>query len=179
MKSSAASRIVRMLKEGYLATLRRGDVIPGGYATPDTDSMPYPHGTQPPRPRYTDAAPSREHQQSSVKGAKGGGIRISEEAVPAVAPPCTRDSDNSMRDFRMVYPLIPRRPARRERVYAYADIRWNNKLGELVYYVVEPKITQYDKGIIEDTKRILEERLDIDFFKVGEIKAKSLLRQEI
>ncbi|MCK4714971.1 MAG: type II/IV secretion system ATPase subunit, partial [Candidatus Aenigmarchaeota archaeon] len=64
-------------------------------------------------------------------------------------------------------------------VYAYANIRWNRRASELLYYVVEPEISQYDLDVIDKTKKLLEEKLDIDFFKLGEIKAKDLLREEV
>lgn len=192
MKSLMAFRITRMMRKGYLATLKRerrpGQPGPSGMAfapyqyPPGTQPpAPYPPGAQPPVPYPPATKLPRKYQQPSGedKSEKVKGIKISDDTVSAAAPPPVKSKEANLKDFKMSYPLIPRRPARGERVYAYADIRWDNRLGELVYYVVEPRITQYDQEVIESTKRILEERLDIDFFKVGEIKAKSLLREEI
>lgn len=77
------------------------------------------------------------------------------------------------------YHLIPRFPQRGDIIFAYANIRWDPKLGELVYSAVEPKLTQGDRNIIEFVKKELEESLDVDFIKLGEVKAKSVLSAEI
>lgn len=77
------------------------------------------------------------------------------------------------------YPLIPSSPKQGERVLAYAHIKWNKKTGSLVYNVIEPKLTAEDKVLVENIKRDIEERLDVDFSKLGEIKAKELLSKEV
>ncbi len=183
MKSPLASRITRRMREGYLTILKRerrlGRPIPTDrmvqfmpYHYPGAQPpVLYPPGVQPPQ-KYRQ--PPGEEKKEKIKG-----IKISEDAGSAAVPPPLKPEEADLKDFKMSYSLIPRKPARGERVYAYADIRWNPKFGELVYYVVEPEMSQYDMEVIESTKIILEERLDIDFFKVGEIKAKNLLREEI
>ena len=173
MKSPLASRITRRMREGYLTILKRerrlGRPIPTDRMV---QFMPYPYPGVQPLQKYRQ--PPGEEEKEKIRG-----IKISEDAGSAAAPPPLKPEEADLKDFKMSYSLIPRKPARGERVYAYADIRWNPKFGELVYYVVEPEMSQYDMEIIESTKKILEERLDIDFFKVGEIKAKNLLREEI
>jgi flagellar protein FlaI len=66
-----------------------------------------------------------------------------------------------------------------ERVFAYAKIYWDEKRNCMVYLVVEPHLTPQDERLIEQIKKDMEERLDIDFFKLGEVKAKELVVQEI
>ncbi len=77
------------------------------------------------------------------------------------------------------YPLIPYSPRKGERVFAYARIKWDPKEGAVIYNVIEPPLSPEDQEAIEKIKRILEERLDISFAKLGKIKAKELLKSEI
>jgi flagellar protein FlaI len=173
MKSPLALKITRRMREGYLVTLKRERILNRPMSSEKmVQFFPYPYpGFQPPEKHVK---PPEEKKEKII------GINISEDIGSAGVPPPVKPEEGSrLKDFKMTYSLIPRKPAQGERVYAYADIRWNPKFGELVYYVVEPEISQYDNDIIESTKKILEERLDIDFFKVGEIKAKNLLREEI
>ncbi|RLJ09179.1 MAG: hypothetical protein DRP15_04155, partial [Candidatus Aenigmatarchaeota archaeon] len=93
--------------------------------------------------------------------------------------PFTFETKKPMYYVNVYYPLIPRFPKKGETVFAYANIRWDKKTAQLVYYVIEPKITELDKVIIGKTEKILEERLDVDFVKLGIVKAKELLRNEI
>ncbi len=86
---------------------------------------------------------------------------------------------HEMVDFKTSYPLVPLMPKADEKVYAYARIEWNPKEKTLNYNVIEPPISSLDKKIIEDTKKQLEERLDVNFVKIGEVKAKNLLKSEI
>ncbi|NOX72008.1 MAG: type II/IV secretion system ATPase subunit [Candidatus Micrarchaeota archaeon] len=79
---------------------------------------------------------------------------------------------------RISYPLIPLSPRRNEKVYAYAIIEWDPKENAIIYKVIEPPISVLDRKIIEDTKKELEERLDVNFAKIGEVKAKNILRAE-
>ncbi len=85
----------------------------------------------------------------------------------------------SLEDVNITYPLIPREPRKGEIIYAYTIIRWDPQSGQVIYNAIEPEITQRDADIIEQTKRKLEEILDIDFYKLGPIKAKDMLRSQI
>ncbi|MBI4019769.1 MAG: Flp pilus assembly complex ATPase component TadA, partial [Candidatus Aenigmarchaeota archaeon] len=81
--------------------------------------------------------------------------------------------------FNVSYPLIPKQPRRGERVFAMANIRWDPASGEVIYNVIEPPLSAEDKQITEKIKKELEERLDIDFIKLGPVKAKNMLVDEI
>lgn len=89
------------------------------------------------------------------------------------------DVYNELENFKTSYPLIPLMPKADEKVYAYARIEWNPAEKTLNYNVIEPPISTLDKKIIEETKKELEERLDVNFVKIGEIKAKNLLKSEV
>ena len=85
----------------------------------------------------------------------------------------------TLRDVNIHYNLVPRFPKEGEYVYAYAHIKWNEKAGELSYSVIEPAITEKDMELIEIVKRELEEKLDVDFGKIGATRAEDLLTDEI
>lgn len=121
--------------------------------------------------------PPVEAKKVEVEKAKG--IEIPVKFKPTGVPMRTEEEKELLRGVNMFYHLIPRTPKKRELVYAYANIKWNEKTGELLYHVKEPAITQADKELIEKVKRDLEERLDIDFTKLGDVRAKELLREEI
>ncbi|MBN2102279.1 MAG: type II/IV secretion system ATPase subunit [Candidatus Aenigmarchaeota archaeon] len=89
------------------------------------------------------------------------------------------DNPHELENFKLSYPLIPLVPKADERVYAFARIEWDPKLKSLVYNIIEPPISAMDRKVIEDTKKELEERLDVNFVKIGEVKAKNLLKSEI
>ncbi len=77
--------------------------------------------------------------------------------------------------IRMVYNLIPRDgPA-----MAYAHISWDSEAQQLLYRVVEPTLAPEDRRVMELVRKDLEVRLDMDFTRLGVVKAKEFLRQEI
>ncbi len=118
----------------------------------------------------------KEKKESAPKG-----IEISEHIttdINAYSPIYTNSPDEK-KGLRMTYSLIPRNPRKGEMVFAYADIKWDENKNDFIYNVVEPRISQWEREVIEETKRALEERLDVDFYKIGEVKAKELLRQEV
>ncbi len=75
------------------------------------------------------------------------------------------------------YPLIPRNPKQGQKVFAYAHIRWSQKDYSLVYYVIEPKLTPREKSILEKVKKIIMERLDIEFESLKRKEAKEYLEK--
>ncbi len=113
-----------------------------------------------------------------VKETPGFGVELTKTPTPLTTP-LSSDEKEMLRGIDITYPLIPEAPARSERVYAYARIKWDGRRNELTYSVVEPAITDRERGIVEAVKRELEERLDIDFMRLGEIRAKELLVEEI
>jgi flagellar protein FlaI len=112
---------------------------------------------------------------------KGSGIKIELPSLASsvLGSPISGEEKEMLRSIRMTYPLIPHEPKTMERVFAYAKIYWDEKRNCMVYLVVEPHLTPQDQRLIEQIKREMEEMLDIDFFKLGEVKAKELVVQEI
>ncbi len=168
--SLRARKIIRRLKRGYLAHKKlRRKAIPVSRETFVFAGFEKPG---PPAP----SAPVGE--KIIIKETPG--IEMEIPKVPApLSTPLSSEEKEMLRNINITYPLIPDKPKRSEKVYAYARIRWDPKRNELVYSVIEPYITDRDREIIEDVKRELEERLDIDFMKIGEIRAKELLKEEI
>jgi flagellar protein FlaI len=172
MRSPVAKAIVRRMRDGCIAITREGSL-------PQQVPQNVPIQAAPQLYQYKAVAkePEQAPQPPAVVGIQ---IAQAPEEVEAVTP-VIRESKGArkLQDLRMKYPLIPREPGKGEPVFALANIGWSSKAGELVYNVVEPSITAYDMEVIDNTKKILEEKLDIDFFKLGEIKAKELLSKEI
>ncbi len=83
-----------------------------------------------------------------------------------------------VRRINIIYPLIPRYPKKGERVFAYAHIRWSPKDASLVYYVVEPTLTEEDKKTLNEIKKIIMEKLDVDFSALKKGEAKEYLRRK-
>ncbi len=128
-----------------------------------------------------------EPQGPSEKGGEKGvvagmmpGMDITLPKTPTILEtPISSEDREKMRNMKMMYPLIPSHPKKNEKVYAYARIGWDDKQNAMVYNVVEPHITPEDRKVVEDIKRELEEKLDVDFFRLGEIKAKELVMEEV
>lgn len=115
---------------------------------------------------------------ATVKAEKGIEISMKDMRGP-LRPPMTPEEREMLQNVNMSYPLIPPNPKKSERVFAYANIKWDPKQEILIYSVIEPFISDRDRETIEEIKRVLEEKLDVNFAKIGEIKAKELLSSEV
>ena len=89
------------------------------------------------------------------------------------------EKKRTLQEINIYYNLIPRFPKKGEFVYAYAQIAWDPKQEELIYNLVEPTISERDLDLISTIRRELEERLDVDFAKLGATRAENLLTDEI
>ncbi len=69
------------------------------------------------------------------------------------------------------YPLVPRHPKQNERVFAYARIFWDFKSNQLVYEVIEPKLTEAESKNIQEIKEFIQEKLDINFATIRKKEA--------
>ncbi|MFH1977948.1 MAG: type II/IV secretion system ATPase subunit [Candidatus Aenigmatarchaeota archaeon] len=159
-------KAIRKMKRGYLAWLEKqkddnklyvqGVGVPWGF-----QGMP-----PPPQPPTEEDKPLDGVEILDAYSTMGRPLRIEEDT-------------ETLRNIRAEYPLIPSNPKKGEPVYAYANIKWDPSENQVVYEVVEPAITQYDVNLIEAVIKDLEERLDVDFTKLGEVQAKNILRNEI
>lgn len=170
-----ASNVVSKLKEGYLAKKRRES----RQFAPEGSQYYQPPPYYPPQ-KKGESKEEKEKKKKELEMEKGGkGIEISGISETAVSVPLAEGTHDHKEDISVSYNLVPRSPKRGETVYAYASIKWNPRLGEAVYYVVEPKITKGDLDTVESVKRFLEEKLDVDFIKLGDVKGKQLLSGEV
>ncbi len=161
--------IVNRFRRGYIALQkRRSKGIPQGSNIVLNAQFPYPFP-------YPYPPKEKKEEEKEIPG-----IDLSEKVFRIGSEAITSEVNREMlQQINYTYNLIPRFPKKGEKVFAYAHIAWDSKRGELIYNVVEPKISQFDKEIIESTKRELEERLDVDFYRIGVVKAKKLLRDHI
>lgn len=126
---------------------------------------------------YTFRFPGRERHKKKIKPT---GIDIPTGTAPLTLGPVARpESGEELKNINMYYPLIPYAPKKGERVFAYVRIKWDPSEGALLYNVIEPRLSPEDRETIEKIKGMLEERLDIDFTKLGKIKATEVLEKEI
>lgn len=68
-------------------------------------------------------------------------------------------------------PLISLDISGKKTVVAWTEIKWNNQVNSLVYSVNEPKLDERLKSIIEESKVLLRQKLDIEFTKIRIEKA--------
>jgi len=83
------------------------------------------------------------------------------------------------RPVQMIYSLIPKKPKKGEKIYAYAKIFWDQRLNKYVYVVVEPEMTAKIKDVMMRVKELLEQKLDIDFSQLRTFEAKNYIRQQV
>lgn len=79
----------------------------------------------------------------------------------------------------MRYPLIPKKPARNQPIFAYANIFWDRSSNRYVYQLVEPQLSSKLANLLIKIKELLEERLDVDFTKLKRFEAKEYLNKEV
>lgn len=123
--------------------------------------------------------PKEGEGKESVKVEEIAGIEIPSLQDFARKPLKRKEAERELRNINLSYHLFPSKPKPGEEIFAYANIRWDSKEGEVIYNLIEPEISQSDKDIINKVRTDLEERLNVDFTKLGYIKAKELLREEI
>lgn len=88
------------------------------------------------------------------------------------------EEESEVAAINQYYSLVPRTPKEDEDIYAYAHIFWNSNKGSLVYKVIEPSLSGKDRKLMKRIKETLEERLDVDLNRLGEIKASRRLKEK-
>lgn len=88
--------------------------------------------------------------------------------------------EKEKRKVRETYPLIPENPKPGEKVFAWAYIHWDPRSYELVYEVIEPKLTKDELEMLGKIEKKLEEKLDVIYVGKGDIEHhKQYLRNKI
>ena len=98
------------------------------------------------------------------------GIAITEVPRMPYKPP-----EVDIRTINIVYPLIPKKPVGAP--FAAANIRWSASDNALVYYLLEAKLNENEKKLLNMIKATLIERLDIDFTTLRKEEAKEYLKK--
>jgi flagellar protein FlaI len=86
--------------------------------------------------------------------------------------------EEEFKSFTISYSLIPDRPSKYEPVSAYAHIGWDERRGSYMYNVIQPTMTPKMKQLFTKVKRLLEEKLDVDFTKLKRTEAKDYLHKQ-
>ncbi|MBN2042377.1 MAG: type II/IV secretion system ATPase subunit [Candidatus Aenigmarchaeota archaeon] len=184
-KLPSSRKIIRKMKENYLRqkSVPRRDIDPTNITSNQSFFLfsgkgGYP-GYVPPGAQKPGEGGEGEPTKEIV-AIKEAGIDITIPKSPTLLEsPMSSEEKDMLKNIKLMYPLIPSKPKKNEKVFAYARIRWDQKMNSLVYQVVEPYIAPEDYKSVEAVKRELEEKLDVDFFKLGEIKAKELVMEEV
>jgi flagellar protein FlaI len=69
------------------------------------------------------------------------------------------EPDFNLRSTNIFYDLIKNGP----RVFASTNIKWSDADSSLIYQVIEPKLTQEEKNLLNQIKTMFIEKLDVDF----------------
>lgn len=166
--------IIRSLKKGYVTRRQREmqQLTPQGVPYPYPYPYPIPYGQPPGKEEDKEKKGKRKDEIEGIEISK---IAGEVGGLPLVVS----EKPDTLKNINISYNLVPRFPKEGQSVLSYANIKWDPRIGELVYYFIEPKITRGDEKITENVKRILEEKLNVDFVKLGDVRAKKLLGNEI
>ncbi len=107
-----------------------------------------------------------------------GGIDIP-EIKDSVKEEIEELTDVERRNINIKYPLVPRNPKKGQKVMAYAHIHWDDKIGNLIYEVVEPKIGEKDKKQIMVIKEYIEDKINIIFDEINKKEALEYLDKKL
>jgi len=99
--------------------------------------------------------------------------------TPSFVPASHLKPTEERKKFSLVYPLIPKRPAKGETVFAYAKIFWNPNTSSYVYNIMEPELSDRLKNMMKNIKVLLEQKLDIEFSKLRVYEAREYLKKQI
>ncbi len=114
-----------------------------------------------------------QQKKKEIKIVKAEGIELP-EMIDVVSPP----EPKPIQKLRIKYPLIPKKPKKGEKVFAYAEIVWDKEEQKYVYNVIEPPIDKKISYAMSKVKEILETRLNVDFRKIKREEAIEYLKRE-
>ena len=67
-------------------------------------------------------------------------------------------SKEDLKNINLSYPLTPFDPKKGEKVYAWCNIKYAPEENALVYKVIEPPLTEFDKKKLRESKRLSKKR---------------------
>jgi len=110
---------------------------------------------------------------------KYGGIEIPKMGVSG-SPNFQQAATQQMAmQVNLTYPLIPKKPAKGEKILAYARIFWDPKQNHHLYQVIEPQLSDSLKEVLLKIKDLLEQRLDIEFNQLRKFEALDFLQNQV
>jgi flagellar protein FlaI len=86
-----------------------------------------------------------------------------------------RGPEFDLREVNIAYTLIP---SGGDTPFAAANIKWSPKDSSLIYYVLEPALSNEDIDLLEKIKTTLIEKLDIDFSTLRKDDARVYLKKK-
>ncbi len=78
-------------------------------------------------------------------------------------------------DVDISYPLIPNNPREDEKVYAWAEITYDETVDEVVYRVHEPPLSEKNERVLDKLEDRLKERINVDFGSMKRDEAKRFI----
>jgi flagellar protein FlaI len=130
-------------------------------------------------PKKIEISPKVEEEKIEIKPKK---LEVEGVEIPSTLPPTVKIAKPPKEEkekILLVYPLIPKKPAPKDLVFAYAKIFWNKKENRYVYQVVEPELTERLTEMLKKIRTLLEQKLDVDFSKLTKAEAKEYLRKKM
>jgi flagellar protein FlaI len=99
---------------------------------------------------------------------KGSGI------IEKTTPLAMKEPDVNLKSLNIVYTLIQSE----SRVpFASANIKWNRMENSLIYYLIEPVLSDSEKELLKRIKTTIMEKLDVDFTTLRKGEARTYLRK--
>ena len=86
----------------------------------------------------------------------------------------------SKENINIYYPTTKEKIGDKEYIFAYAWIRWDSSKKTLVYDVIEPKLGEKEREIINKTLKILESKIDVPLEELKDIsKIKEYILEKV
>jgi len=83
-----------------------------------------------------------------------------------------KEPEIDLKSINIVYTLIP---SDGKVPFASANIKWNRRESSLIYYLIEPVLTQDERALLKNIKTAIIEKLDVDFTTLRRDEARSFL----
>ena len=120
-----------------------------------------------------------DEEEEKTRGS-GPGIEVPEAGNQLTAQMMEQGEDvGDLTNVDKKYPLVPEDPEKGEKVFAWAHIKWDEELGELVYNVIEPELDQHTEKVIGRISQIMERSFDVQFTDLEGNEAEKYLEEKV
>ncbi len=172
IKNNSIHAIVNLFKRCRVS--RKGPGQVSGEIPTNTEIVYVPqYGSQPPQ----SADPKK--QDNEVLRAPAKRIDLAAKVSRGTLLKNSSIPKEEIQNINTSYPLTPPNPKKGEKVYAWCNIKYNPEETCLVYKVIEPPLTEFDKKEIKRIKEIIEEKIDIRFDAIESGSSVVYLRKAI